>query len=153
MENLTGYDNIVCKFALCIFNLLNWVVNFSRLFIWIQCCSCATREITVCYTTTTYEVHAFKNKNKRKPLLRDIFVYNFIVYVCLFVAVICYNRNTRLIICYNRNTESLLIIQSIWWVGSKAATGVLKAFLKNFTKLTGKNTENRESQKKNTILM
>ena len=143
MENLTGYDNIVCKFVLCIFNLLNWVVNFSRLFIWIQCCSCATREIAVCYTTTTYEVHAFKNKNKRKSLLRDIFVYNFIVCICLFVAVICYNRNT----------ESLLIIQSIWWVGSKAATGVLKAFLKNFTKLTGKNTENRESQKKNTILM
>ena len=28
-ENLTGYNDIVCKFALCTFNLLNRVINFS----------------------------------------------------------------------------------------------------------------------------
>ena len=33
VENLTGYDDIVCKFALCTFKLLDRVVNFSRLFI------------------------------------------------------------------------------------------------------------------------
>ena len=27
VENLTGYDDIVCKFILCIFNLLDRVVN------------------------------------------------------------------------------------------------------------------------------
>ena len=32
-ENLTGYDHIVCEFALCTFNLLARVVNFSLLFI------------------------------------------------------------------------------------------------------------------------
>ena len=38
------------------------------------------------YTASiTYEVHTFKNKNKRK-LLRDIFVYHFLLYICLFVA-------------------------------------------------------------------
>ena len=29
MENLKGYDDIVCEFALCTFNLLNRVVNIS----------------------------------------------------------------------------------------------------------------------------
>ena len=32
-ENLTGYDGIVCEFALCTFNLLDRVLNFSWLFI------------------------------------------------------------------------------------------------------------------------
>ena len=32
-ENLTGYSDIVCEFALCTFNLLDRVVNFSWLFI------------------------------------------------------------------------------------------------------------------------
>ena len=31
---------------------------------------------SICYTTTTYEVHTFKNKNKRK-LLRDMFCLSF----------------------------------------------------------------------------
>ena len=29
MENLTGHDNIVCEFALCIFNVLDRVMNSS----------------------------------------------------------------------------------------------------------------------------
>ena len=33
----------------------------------------------------SYEVHTFKNKNKRKPL-RAIFFYHFLFYICLFVA-------------------------------------------------------------------
>ena len=33
VENLTGYDDIVCEFALCTFNLFYRVVNFSWLFI------------------------------------------------------------------------------------------------------------------------
>ena len=33
----------------------------------------------------SYEVHTFKNKNKRKPL-RDNFVYHFLFNICLFVA-------------------------------------------------------------------
>ena len=37
--------------------------------------------------TATDEVHTFKNKSKRKSLLlKDIFVYHFLVYICLFVA-------------------------------------------------------------------
>ena len=35
-ENLTGYDDIVCEFALCTFNLLDRVANFVWLFIGIQ---------------------------------------------------------------------------------------------------------------------
>ena len=33
VENLTGYNDIVCEFALCTFNLHDQVVNFSMLFI------------------------------------------------------------------------------------------------------------------------
>ena len=51
------------------------------------CSLCATGEDhSIGYTTTIYEVHTFKNKNKRKSLLRDIFVYHFLVYICLLVA-------------------------------------------------------------------
>ena len=32
-ENLTGYNDIVCEFALCLMNLFDGVVNFSWLFI------------------------------------------------------------------------------------------------------------------------
>ena len=35
VENLTGYDNIFCEFALCTLNLLDRVVNFPWLLIWI----------------------------------------------------------------------------------------------------------------------
>ena len=34
---------------------------------------CSDRNHSICYTTTTYEVHAFKNENKMK-LLRHTFV-------------------------------------------------------------------------------
>ena len=33
VENLTEYDDIVCEFALCTFNLLDQLVNFSPLLI------------------------------------------------------------------------------------------------------------------------
>ena len=33
VENLTGYDDIVCEFAMCAFNLLDRVLNFSWLLI------------------------------------------------------------------------------------------------------------------------
>ena len=33
IKNLTGYDDIVCEFALCTCNLLDHVVNFSWFFI------------------------------------------------------------------------------------------------------------------------
>ena len=32
VKNLTGYDDVVCEFALCTFNLLNGIVNFSWYF-------------------------------------------------------------------------------------------------------------------------
>ena len=32
VENLTGYYNIISKFALCTFNLLDGVVNFTWMF-------------------------------------------------------------------------------------------------------------------------
>ena len=43
------------------------------------------RQELINFTTTSYEVHTFKNKNKRKSL-RDIFVYHFLFYTYLFVA-------------------------------------------------------------------
>ena len=45
---------------------------------------------SICYNTTTYEVHTFKNENKRK-WLRDIFVYLLLFYMfihsCKFVVI------------------------------------------------------------------
>ena len=43
---------------------------------------CNERNHNICYTTTTYEVHAFKNKIKRKSL-RVIFVYRFLSYLII----------------------------------------------------------------------
>ena len=43
------------------------------------------RNHSICYTTTTYEVHSFTDKNERKSL-RDLFVYHFLFCLCLFVA-------------------------------------------------------------------
>ena len=57
------------------------------------------RNHSVCYTTATYEVHNFKNRNKRKSL-RDLFVFSFIL-VC-----------SKLRLCYDRNTR---LRQSTWW--------------------------------------
>ena len=37
------------------------------------------------YTTATFEVHTFKNKNKKKSL-GHIFVYHFAFYICLFAV-------------------------------------------------------------------
>ena len=38
------------------------------------------------YTSAAYEVHAFKNENERKSLLRDPFVYHFLFYICLSLS-------------------------------------------------------------------
>ena len=80
VENLMGYDDI-SEFTLYTFNLLDqeksqylsyynniWSTHFQE------------------QTTTTFEVHTFKNKKKRKSS-RDIFIYHFLFYICLFVAV------------------------------------------------------------------
>ena len=85
VENLTGYNDIVCEFALCTFNLLDRAANFSWLLYEFNVVYLRPEKYSICYTTTTYEVHAFKNKNKRK-LFRDIFVDHFLFYTCLFVA-------------------------------------------------------------------
>ena len=48
---------------------------------------CSDRIHSICYATATDEVHIFLNKNKIKSLLlRYIFVYLFLVYICVFVA-------------------------------------------------------------------
>ena len=72
-ENLTGYNDIVCKFILIVhIDLMSFM--------------CKDRNHSICYTITTYEVHTFKKKKKRKSV-RDIFVYQFLFYICLFVAI------------------------------------------------------------------
>ena len=52
---------------------------------------CNERNHSICFTTTTYQVHTFKNKNKKNELLRDTFVYHFLVYLpicrCKFVII------------------------------------------------------------------
>ena len=61
--------NIVCKFALCTLTPFN---EFSV--------------VSVKREKSQHLSQTFKNKNKRKSLLRDTFVHHFIVYICSFVA-------------------------------------------------------------------
>ena len=114
VENLTGYDDIVCEFALCTFNLLYRFVNFSWLFNVVYMCN--ERSHSICYTTTTYEVHAIKNQNKIKSLLRDIFVYHetfsrlgLFIRSCKFVII----ETCVYDIAHDENAISSSIIQSI----------------------------------------
>ena len=87
MENLTGYDYIVCEFAMCTFNLSDREVDFSwfnkEIYTGVQF-MCNERNHSICYATTTNEVYTFKNKNKRKSL-REIFAYHFLFCICLFL--------------------------------------------------------------------
>ena len=113
VENLTGYDDIVCEFALCTFNIRDRVVNFSWLFkfnvVYVQ-----RQNHSIYYTTRTYEVHILKNKNKRKSL-RDIFVYNFpllYLFICSCKFVVTEIRTYN--IAHDENAMSSLIIQSIY---------------------------------------
>ena len=48
---------------------------------------CHKRFHNICYTVTTYEVHTLKQKKDKKKTLKDIFVYHFLFYICLFLAV------------------------------------------------------------------
>ena len=119
VENLTGHDDIVCEFALCTFNLLDRVVNFSWLLIWIYCSLCAARRShSICYTTTKYEVHTFKNKNQ------EAISFSFL-YICLFVCkfVIIETRSND--IAHDENSMSSSGRRSHW-------CSITKAVLKNF---------------------
>ena len=99
-ENLTGYDNIVCANLLCLLFYLieSWIFHgcsydfgCSTQFIypgcfWLFICSlCTTTEITVYVIIQQLMKYTYKNKNKTKSL-RDISVYHFLLYICLFVA-------------------------------------------------------------------
>ena len=81
------------------------------------------REIYICYTTIIYEVHTFKNKNKRNSF-RNISDYHFLFYFirsCQFVII-----ETRAYdIAREENVMRSLIIQKCNRVRSKAGTGVL----------------------------
>ena len=99
---------------------------------------CNERNHSICYTTTTYKVGTFKNKNKRNHWDTFLFIIFF-----SFISV-C----SQLQICYNRNT---LLRHSIWWernelinqskdiIGSGwKQCSITKVLLKNVTIFTGK---------------
>ena len=65
-------------------NLMRWY--HLRICKWYHRITLILRNHSIYYTTKTYELHAFKNKNKIKSLLRDIFVYHFPGYICSFEA-------------------------------------------------------------------
>ena len=49
------------------------------------------KKYIVCYTTTTYEVHTFKNKNKKKSW-RYIFIYHFLLFIRSYKFVLIETR-------------------------------------------------------------
>ena len=85
VENLTGYEANDC-YLLCVlltYLIESWIspgcyIEFNIVYV-------QREKYSICFTTAIYELYTFKNKNERK-LLRDIFVYHFLFYICLFVA-------------------------------------------------------------------
>ena len=74
---------------------------------------CNERSDNIFYSTTTNEVHTFKNKNKIKPL-KDIFVYHFLflyLFICSCKPVIIETQAYDIV--HDENVMSSLIIQSI----------------------------------------
>ena len=65
VKNLTRYGDFFSKFALCTFNLLDPVVNFSWLLYEFNIVYVQRGKYRICYTTSAYELHIFKDKNKR----------------------------------------------------------------------------------------
>ena len=63
VEYLRGYNDIICKFGLCTFYLLDQMVDFFWLFIY-DVPYVQQKKYSICYTTTTYDVHTFKTKIK-----------------------------------------------------------------------------------------
>ena len=62
MENLEDYVDIVCEFALYAFNE-SWIssgCSYEFNVVYMQ----REKKSQICYTKTTYEVHAFKVENK-----------------------------------------------------------------------------------------
>ena len=131
--NLTEYDDIVCEFALCTFtfNLLDRVVNFSWLFIWIWSSLCATREITVFaivqqhmkYTHSQNMKHTLSQQHMKYTLSRTkrkgIIIKR---HFCLsFSRLYLFIRSCKLVIIetctfditHDESAMSSLIIQSI----------------------------------------
>ena len=61
------------------------------------------RSHSICYTTTTYEVCTYKNKNKGTSL-RDIFVYHFFSFISVY-------SQLQIVIIETRSYD----IVSTWW--------------------------------------
>ena len=81
VENLTGYDDIVCKFARCtfvddvtIYLIKLWISPAGSCEFNVVCAQQEKSQYLLCYNNKTYN---FKNKNYRKSL-RDIFLYHFL---------------------------------------------------------------------------
>ena len=100
---------------------------------------CNERNHSICYTTTTYEVHIFKNKNKSKSL-RDIF-YHFFSLLNLSI------RSCKFVLTESRaydiaHDENALSSKSKYIIGSGLKQPPMfykkKLFSKNFEIFTGK---------------
>ena len=90
VENLKGYNKVICEFAL---RTLLDVCEFASFLLYMNFIyfMCNEGHHNICYTTTTCDGHIFKNKNKKKSL-RDIFLYHvFLLYLsirnCKFVLI------------------------------------------------------------------
>ena len=84
VENLMGYNDIVCKLVLWTFYLIESWISPGCLYefnvVYVQ-----QQKSQFFILQPIFEVHTCKNKNKIKSL-RDTFVYHFLFYICLFVA-------------------------------------------------------------------
>ena len=76
VENVMGYNDIVCKFPLCTFNLVIELGISPGCSYELTIVYCNRRNHSICYTIITHKVHTFKNENERKSL-RDVL---FIIY-------------------------------------------------------------------------
>ena len=67
LGNVTGYDAIFCKFALCTCSsheFLDQVMNFSWLFVWLSCSLRAMREEYLLYYNNIWSAQSQEQKIK-----------------------------------------------------------------------------------------
>ena len=63
VECLRGYNDIICKF-LSVYFLFAWSNGGFFLVVYIWCTFVQQKKYSICYTTTTYDVHTFTTKIK-----------------------------------------------------------------------------------------
>ena len=110
MENLTGYDDVFCEFALCAFNLIGQVVNFFWLLYEFNVVYVQLEKYSICCTVTTYELSRTKIKENHSDAFCLSFSHLYLFLRSCKFAIIETSAYDK---AHDQNAMSSLIIQSV----------------------------------------